>query len=138
MKSALARWLSRYLPAEAAGLLASIVSANAVWLTADANAALVAVIAAWAETLAYYSVVLLRDLHANRGKLHRTLRNLVLEFGLAEALDSLLIRPAAIYLATQLVADLTLAVILGKLAADVVFYVPTIAAFELRRRYLPA
>ena len=40
------------------------------------------------------------------------------------------------YAGGQLVADVRLGVVLGKLGADVFFYVPTIAAFELRRRHL--
>jgi hypothetical protein len=63
-----------------------------------------------------------------------TLRNLSLEFGPGEALDSLVVRPAAMYFATSLTSDLAIAVILGKLAADIAFYIPAIAAYELRLR----
>jgi hypothetical protein len=39
------------------------------------------------------------------------------------------------YAAGQLLSDVRLGVLAGKLGADLVFYVPTIAAFELRRRH---
>ena len=35
------------------------------------------------------------------------------------------------YLATQATADLSVGIFIGKLAADVTFYVPAIAAYEL-------
>lgn len=87
----------------------------------------------------YYATMLAREIRAYPSQpLLITLRNLVLEFGFAEALDTLLLRPTLMYLAAQLVSDLRLGVILGKLAADVIFYVPAITAYELRRRYLTA
>jgi hypothetical protein len=92
---------------------------------------------AWGENAAYYSVMLVRELLATRS-LARALRDLALEFGLAEALDSGVIRPACIYVATQAAADLSLGVFIGKLAADVAFYIPTIFAYELRRYFEPA
>ena len=66
----------------------------------------------------------------------RTLRNLGLEFGLAEAVDTLALRPGLVFAFMQLIPDLGVAVLLGKLAADVVFYVPAITAYELRRRHV--
>jgi hypothetical protein len=57
----------------------------------------------WGENLGYYGTVLTRELRARRARngrltpaaVLRTIRNLALEFGGAELLDSLLIRPAA-------------------------------------------
>lgn len=130
-------WLRRYLPAETVSLLGALVAANVAWQLSDQNPALAALAGAWGETLAYYATMLVRELTANHGNLPLALRDLVLEFGVAEALDSLFIRPALMYAAGRLVAHMAVGVLLGKLAADVVFYVPTIAAYELRRRYLP-
>jgi hypothetical protein len=143
----LARWVRRYLPAEAVGLVVAVLAglaAQAFYATV-----VVVVIAAWAETAAYYATMLARDVRAGRQHaaaargaygLHdwlRTLRNLMLEFGIAEVLDSLLLRPALMYVATQLTASLAGGIVLGKLGADLVFYVPTIIGYELRQRYLP-
>jgi len=138
MTSHLARWLRRYLPSELVSLLAAIAAAQLAHAF-GANPALVAVAGAWSETITYYVTMLAREVRSHPGqRLPITLRNLLLEFGVAEALDSLILRPGLMYLATQSVANVTFGVVLGKLAADVVFYVPTVAAFELRRRYLPA
>ena len=42
---------------------------------------------------------------------------------------------AALWLAREVVLLAFLGVLIGKLAADVVFYIPTVAVFELRRHY---
>jgi hypothetical protein len=130
-------WLRRYLPAEAVSLLGALLAAHVAWQLSDQNPVLAALAGAWGETLAYYATMLVRELTANHGDVPLALRDLVLEFGVAEALDSLFVRPTLMYAAGQLVANMTAGVLLGKLASDVVFYVPTIAAYELRRRYLP-
>src|SRR5262249_51219026 len=92
------------------------------------------VAAAWSETIVYYTIMSAREVLAVRS-VARAVANLVFEFGIAEALDSLLLRPVCMYLATQLFGDVTIGTILGKFAADVVFYVPAISAYELRRRF---
>lgn len=62
------------------------------------------------------------------------LRNLVLEFGAAELLDPLILRPALLTLAIQRIPDLPLAVIAGKLVADLLFYTVAIGSLEVRRK----
>jgi hypothetical protein len=126
-------WLRRYLPAEAASLIGVLIVAQLAW-TLSGSGAVAAVAGAWGETLAYYTTMVVREVLRTRAGLLVTLRELVLEFGVAEVLDILLIRPAMMYAGSQLVADVRLGVVLGKLGADVFFYIPTIAAFELRRR----
>lgn len=128
-------WLRRYVPAEVAALLAALLGAQVAW-SLTGSAAVAAVAGAWGETAAYYATMLVRELRATRLPLLVQLRELVLEFGVAEALDSLLVRPTLMYAAGQLLADVRLGALAGKLGADVFFYVPTIAAYELRRHQL--
>jgi hypothetical protein len=131
-------WLRRYLPAEVVSLVGALVAANVGWWLTD-NAAVAAVAAAWGETGAYYATMRLRELSPQRRPpLLVGLRNQLLEFGVAEALDSLFIRPALMYAAGQLVSDRQLGTVVGKLGADVFFYLPTIAAYELRTRCVPS
>ncbi len=138
MRTHLGRWLRRYLPSELLALVAAVAGAQLAYVL-SANPALAAVVGAWSETITYYATMLAREVRAHPATpLPITVRNLLLEFGAAEALDSLLVRPALMYAATALLANLTLGVIAGKLAADVFFYLPAITAYELRRRYLPA
>jgi hypothetical protein len=65
-----------------------------------------------------------------------TVQAMLLEFGPAELVDSLLARPLLMYLLAGLLANLTAGIAAGKLAADVVFYAITISAYELRQRHL--
>ena len=57
----------------------------------------------------------------------------MIEFGPAEILDTGLIRPLTMGVGTRLVGRM-LGVPLGKLAADVTFYVPVILIYDWRRR----
>jgi hypothetical protein len=135
-------WLRRYLPAELLGLPAALLGGWAGSALAD-NLAAAAIGATWAEVVGYYLVVIARDLRANarfglvRGGLV-TARNALLEFGPAQLLDSLVIRPAALFAGMTFIPDLITGILVGKLIADLVFYVPTVIAFELRTRLLPA
>jgi hypothetical protein len=136
-------WLERYGIAEVAGLCTAIAGSFAARaLTGNEIAA--AYGGAMGENLGYYGVVIGREVTRDRrtaaglGRRYglkgaaRTARNLVFEFGIAEALDSTLLRPLAMGLGARFFGR-TLGVIVGKLAADVTFYVPVICAYELRR-----
>jgi hypothetical protein len=137
-------WLRRYGLAELAGIATALAGSNLVFaLTRNEIAA--AYGAVLGENLGFYGLMVTRELRGDRrlaranGQLYgargalRTAASLVLEFGPAEALDSILIRPAAIGLGT-LYLGRPWGVIAGKLAADVTFYIPVIVAHEMRRR----
>lgn len=130
-------WVRRYLPAELAGLSATLLCAWVV-MELSHNAVFTALVTTWTESLAYYGSMIIRELRMRPQLTPLTvpavLRDIVLEFGLAELLDSMLIRPAALYLAFSLLPHVGLAVIAGKFVADVVFYIPTIVSFELLRQ----
>lgn len=134
-------WMRRYLPAELLGTVCAIVGGL---LVGAGNPLLAAFGGTWGENLGYYGMVITRDLRARRaqggpltaGGVLLSLRNIALEFGGAELLDSFLIRPGAIYAAISLTGSLPLGLILGKVAADLTFYLPTIVAYELRLRFL--
>jgi hypothetical protein len=146
----LAAWARRYLPAEVAGTALALAGAGVAYaVTGDRT--VVALVGAWSENLGYYGTIGARDfararrrvdpapgaapLEPNRWRtLREVLAGLLLEFGPAEALDSVVVRPLAMFAAAQVVPEIGAAVLLGKLAADLVFYLPTIVAFELRRR----
>jgi hypothetical protein len=111
-----------------------VAAASQLVFALSRSVAAAALAGAWAETVAYYATMALRECRSSPPL--RAMRNLVLEFGAAKALDSLLLRPSLMFAASQLIADVPLGIAVGKLAADVVFYVPTITAYELRRRYV--
>jgi hypothetical protein len=127
-------WLRRYLPAELVSIPIAIFCA---WLAATltGSVAAAAVAGTWGENLGFYGMMLAREL-ARRGvwALPAVLCDLALEFGPAEALDSLLLRPALMYAGLSIIPNLALGILAGEIAADIVFYVPTIVSYELLRR----
>ncbi len=93
--------------------------------------------AAIAETVAFYTVLFVRDLRHRSTRrpgdraLWTTLRNLLVEFGPAELVDTFAVRPLAMYVASTVVGDMLTGVILGKIAADAVFYTLAIIGYEV-------
>jgi hypothetical protein len=63
----------------------------------------------------------------------QSLRALTYEFGPTEVLDSAVVRPACTAIATATLGTAA-GVLVAKLVADVLFYVPVICTYELRRR----
>ncbi|MBC8082980.1 MAG: hypothetical protein H7Z21_07190, partial [Hymenobacter sp.] len=66
----------------------------------------------------------------------RNVRALAVEFGPAEVLDSLLIRPALLYYVPHWLGSFAAGILLAKLLADVTFYVPAILSYELSKKRL--
>jgi hypothetical protein len=130
-------WLWRYGPPELLGTLAMIVGAALTHKLSDSIAA-AALVGNWAEALAFYGLIILRTLWASRPLSARVAwigaRNLVLEFGSAELLNGIVIRPIALYGAIALTPSFALGIVLGKVVADILFYLQTIACYELLRR----
>ncbi|MBS0242259.1 MAG: hypothetical protein JSS20_08780 [Proteobacteria bacterium] len=135
----LREWLWRYLPLE----IAAIATALCGGLTVSAltsNPVAIAYAGAWAENIGYYGLALGRELQtacegtgAERrfGRVWTALRRLLWEFGMAEALDSFIVRPGAMFWASERLGSLGWGIIAGKLAADAVFYAIAIAFYEL-------
>ena len=134
------QWCRRYLPSEAAGVLAAMLCGLLV-LSATGEPVWATTAAVAGESFAYYGVIFGRELRWRvQGGAARSLllvlvivRDLLLEFGPAELSDTLLVRPLMIYAGLTLVPIAWLGIALGKLAADFFFYVPTIVIFELRQ-----
>ncbi len=138
-----AEWLKRYGVAEVAGLCTAVLGSFAARaLTGSEIAA--AYGGAIGENIGYYGIIIGREVVHDReaasalGRVYglagagRTARNLLFEFGAAEALDSTLLRPLAMAVAVHFFGR-GVGIVVGKFAADVTFYVPVICAYELRR-----
>jgi hypothetical protein len=141
------RWLHRYGPAELCGIATALLGSYGVHaLTGNEIAA--AFGGSIGETLGFYSVIIGREIRRHREAARvaelpygprgwfKTFSWLILEFGPAEILDTGIIRPFTMGLGTRLLGR-ALGIPLGKLAADVTFYVPVIAIYEWRRRREP-
>jgi len=145
----LREWVGRYLPAEVLGTVAALAAA---WAVHAATGSLIsaAVAGTLGESLGYYGCMAVREAlvhdsrHRHHGRMKRlwltgasTVRDLLIEFGPAELVDSFLVRPFFMFLMPSLLDSFTAGILLGKVAADVVFYSLAIGAYELRRQYLP-
>jgi hypothetical protein len=141
-------WVRRYLPAEIAGTAAALAAA---WTVHAISGSLVSAATAGTigESLGFYGCMAIREAvrldacHRDQAAPKRlwltgtrTVRDLLIEFGPAELVDSLLVRPFCMYLMTSLLPNFTAGVLAGKLMADVLFYGLAIVAYECKQRYL--
>jgi hypothetical protein len=147
-------WFGRYAPAEVAATFGALLAGGAANLAGSTAATVYA--ATFGEFVAFYGVIIWRDLirrdlarqdlarqdlarrdlsggRAREGRPWWRFAALLLEFGPAELLDALIVRPLAMYLAATMVGNLLLGIVIGKVAADVVFYAVAIAGHELGR-----
>ncbi|MFI7603274.1 hypothetical protein [Actinoplanes sp. NPDC049681] len=130
--------LRRFLPPELAGTAAALLAVTAVQRMTES-----AYPGAWAGSVAegvgYYGVILWRDTRASRGAgrlraMVAAVPGTLVEFGPAEVLDTLVVRPALLYAGPLLIGHLALGVLAGKLGADLAFYAVVLPCGWLRRR----
>lgn len=143
MKIKIKSWIKRYLPAEILSMIATLIIGR---LTDSIfhNRALTALAGTWSNNITYYGIIISSDLIKQREKnkkisiviIIRLVRNMILEFGPAEYLDSFLLRPFWMYICPLLLNNLSLGLIIGTLMADITFYLPTIISYELRKKIL--
>lgn len=140
LKEKLIRYARRYIVAEISGTVCAIlVSLFVFWFTGDKL--VTAVAGAWSEGIGFYGTILLRDIvSTKKNKMPVSIgahsRNIFLEFGPSEVMDSFLTRPGSMFLFSVLISNLTVATLLGKITADIIFYTVTILLVELREKYL--
>lgn len=143
IKKKLREWLKRYWLAEVIGLMVSVLLGNIVFFLSGNNI-IAAYCATWAENLGYYGTILRKDIKARKKKdkehsakrILKVLRNIAIEFGPAEYIDSFIVRP--FYLATlpYFIPNYSLALIVGNILANITFYLPTILSHEARKKVL--
>lgn len=130
-------WFHRYLPAELVGTSAALAGAL---FAARGGVEQAVVAAAVAEAMGFYAFVTLREYRLVRERRRTSsaaaiaVRGVVAEFGVAEAADTILLRPLAMFTFASLLGGLLPGVIAGKLVSDVAFYGLAIPAYELRQR----
>lgn len=140
----LAEWGRRYVPLEILSTLTALAGAGTAALVTT-NAVAIAYAGAWAENVGYYGYAFAREMkwigRADPRVKHPALswprravaavKALLWEFGVAEVLDSFVVRPACMYAAVALIGSLGAGIVIGKLAADVAFYGIAILFYEL-------
>ena len=134
-------WAYRYAPAEAACLL-TMVGASLLAASMTTSPPLLAAAAIAGATLGFYGVLAVTVVREQRTVVTpqrpryalrvagRTVVMLAAEFGAAELLDTFFWRPALMMLAVLLTSEPIWGLLLGKVAADVLFY--AVAAFSYR------
>lgn len=135
-------WLGRYLPCEIAGTIGELGGAAVAYVLTGSTAA-AAVTATVGASVGYYAAAYLTAMRwAYRTRRDRkgvvrlvvanliALRSVAIEFGPAELIDSLLVRPAAFYIGPQIFGNVVVGWIFGKLVSDVAFYVFAIFSYE--------
>jgi len=136
-------WVGRYVGAEILATLGALFGTIlAMSLPGELGLIATAYLATAGENLGFYGWMIhkehaslpeeKKDLHSIH-KLSHIGRSLFLEFGIAELLDSALLRPACMYTAIRLTNDPIIGTVIGKFAADVTFYVPAIACYEIKK-----
>ena len=147
MKQNAKEWLIRYLPAEILSLIATLVCAGLAFHFTGNNLQ-AALAGTWGGNIFYFGLILGTDIYKTRksllsdGKTYRfpafirNLRALLVEFGLAKALDSFLIRPALMYYFPILLGNFSAGIVAAKFAADITFYIPAIIGYELQKKHL--
>ena len=146
-KAKFKEWLSRYFLAEALGTLLALCFAYVSFAYAHSYAAAAAA-GFVGEGIGFYgyfvSTELLARSRSYRGiPLLRRLKiiiaksstNLIIEFAPAEIIDNIFIRPFLMYYTPQHVKPYALGFVIGKFAADLLFYAFAIFGYELKKRF---
>lgn len=135
-------WMWRYLPCEIAGTAAEFGAAALVYVNTG-SLAMAAVAATIGASAGYYATAFVSALRwSYRGEVHRpgterlvvatllALRSVAIEFGPAELIDSIFVRPLAFYVGPTIFGDVLAGWIFGKLVSDVAFYACAIFSYE--------
>lgn len=135
-------WMRRYLFNEIAGTTVEMAGATVAYLVTDSLAA-AAIVASIGASVGYYAAAywaaVRLSLRAERARPRAervivanllALRSVFVEFGPAELLDSIFVRPLAFYVGPQLFGNVAAGWIFGKLVSDVAFYAVAIFSYE--------
>ncbi len=133
MRTRIQEWLLRYGPAEILGLITTLIVGLVTYKISE-NVLLASFLGSIGENIGYYGFIIGREFKKNPGKFIQNTKNILLEFGIAEAFDSVLIRPFFLYVGARQFSDLTVGFTIGKISADIFFYIITISIYEIRKK----
>jgi hypothetical protein len=138
----LREWVRRYLPCEIAGTVGELGGAAVAYLATGSLAA-AAITATIGASAGYYAAAYVSALrvsyrdHDDRRWPSRVLisnllalRSVAVEFGPAELIDSVAVRPVAFYLGPLIFDNTIGGWIFGKLVSDLAFYLIAIVSYE--------
>lgn len=123
-------WLFRYAPAEAFAAVWVVLIATLVFRWSH-NRLWAAVAGTGAELTAFYTVMWIRDRHYPR---RRRAAKLIVEFLPPGLVNSSIVRPYLLYTLPLYVGNFGMGILIGKLLADLCFYLMTIPMYEISKR----
>ena len=147
MKQKIIVWVKRYLLAD---IISTILSLGTAWglMESTGDMVLSAFVGSAVASISFYGIIAISDVrksirkHKNENRKYKIksflidFRNLIIEFGPAELLDVLAVRPFFMYLIPTLTGNFLIGTFIGKMIADVIFFIPAIIMFELRKKHL--
>ncbi len=137
-------WIKRYGPAEIVCSIFAVLSASVIY-SLTKNDILTALAGTWGENIGFYGVIGFRDVRASRknhkenGKNYtifsflKTIRAMIFEFGPAEILDTFFSRPLMMYMFPKITGNIQTGIFAGKIAADIIVYIPIIISYEIQQ-----
>ncbi len=147
MKIKIKEWVRRYLVGEILSTVLSLATAWFINRTTEDNV-LAAFVGSAMASISFYGIIAYSDVRKSL-KHHRKhamrygfvayfkdLRNLIIEFGPSEILDVLAVRPFFMYLMPKVMGEFVLGTFVGKMIADVVFFIPAVVMYEVRKKHL--
>ena len=147
MKNKIKEWIRRYLLAD---ILSTVLSLATAWVInrTTADNVLAAFFGSAMASISFYGIIAYNDVRKSL-KHHRKhdlsygfiayfkdFRNLIIEFGPSEILDVMAVRPFFMYLMPKVIGQFVLGTFIGKMMADVVFFIPAIVMYEVRKKHL--
>lgn len=147
VKNKIKEWIRRYLLAE---ILSTALSLATAWVInrTTGNSVIAAFAGSAMASISFYGIIAYNDVrkslkHHRKHELSygfvayfKDLRDLIIEFGPSEILDVLAVRPFFMYLIPKIIGEFVLGTFIGKMIADLVFFVPAIVMYEVRKKYL--
>jgi hypothetical protein len=121
-------WIKRYWKAEVLSTSFAVLLPMIIGNFTD-NLHLLAVGGVIGDNIGYYGYFFFHE-HKSLGWFKR-IKLMISEFGIGEAFDSFLLRPLLLYLSLSFFEDKRIAVVVGKICADITFYLPTVVCYEL-------
>lgn len=141
MQKKIYEWLDRYFIPTLVSLIVSLGLAFGLHFLFG-NRVLTALGGTWGDNFGFYGLILYKDIKQRRAKdekitimgMLKVLRNAVVEFGPGEYLDSFVIRPTMMYFIPLWLNNVGWGILIAKILADVSFFLPTIVAYEFRKK----
>ena len=130
-------WFKRYSTPLILATLAAIISATLIKILTGNNI-IAGIFATWIDNITFYGYICIKDLSKKEGSkirnVFRQLRNMIVEFGPAEYLDSFLIRPLYLSLFPYLIDNYQIAILLGSIFAEITYFIPVVIFYEIRKK----